>query len=787
MPSVTRPPVLSRSTLASSSGGAVFATSSGGATSSTLQLTIPNGSSSATFYYGDTVAGYPMITATSNGLAPATQVETINPGAATKLAFTTQPATGQNIQAKGTGSFSVGVAVEDTYGNIETGDNATTVTLAINNNPSGGVLTCTGGLGPQTVTAGVATFNGCAITKVGTGYTLKASSNPARTAPANANAFNITAGAPASIAVSSGSGQSATVGAAFANPLVALVTDANGNPVPLATVTFTPPGSGASATIAGGNTAVTNAQGLATSGTLTANGTAGTYNVTASAPGTNTLSFSETNNPSTATKLTFTTQPTAGQNIQATGTGTFNVSVAVQDASGNTETGDNATTVTLAINNNPSGGVLSCTGGLGPKTVTAGVATFTGCAITKAGTGYTLTASSNPARTAPANANAFNITAGAPASIAVSSGSGQSATVSTAFTNPLVALVTDANGNPVPLATVTFTPPGSGASATIGGGNTAVTNAQGLATSGTLTANATAGGPYNISAAATGTNTVNFSETNNVGPATKLTFTTQPTSGQNIQATGTGTFNVSVAVQDANGNTETGDNATTVTLAIGTNPSAGVLSCAGGLGPQTVAAGVANFTGCAITKTGTGYKLTASSNPARTAPTNANAFNITAGTATALTFTTQPTSGQNIQATGTGTFNASVAVQDANGNTVLTDTRNVTLAIGSNPSFGVLSCTDTGGLTVAAASGVANFTGCAITKVGTGYLLTATSNPALTVPLNANAFNITAGAASTIAVSSGSGQSATVGAGFASPLVALVTDANGNPVLGSRP
>ena len=770
-------------TLTSSSGGAAFATGSGGPTSSTLQLTIPNGSStsSASFYYGDTVAGYPMITATSNGLAPATQVETINPGPATKLAFTTQPATGQNIQAKGTGSFSVGVAVEDSFGNTETGDNATTVTLAINNNPSGGVLTCTGGLGPQTVTAGVATFTGCAITKVGTGYTLKASSNPARTAPANANAFNITAGSAATIVVSSGSGQSATVGATFTSPLVALVTDTNGNPVPLATVTFTPPGSGASATITGGNTAVTNAQGLATSGTLTANGTAGSYGVSASAPGTSTVNFSETNNPSTATKLTFTTQPTAGSSIQATGTGTFNVSVAVQDASGNTETGDNTTTVTVAINNNPSGGVLTCTGGLGPKTVTAGVANFTGCAITKTGTGYTLTASSNPAHTAPANANAFNITAGAAATIAVSSGSGQSATAGAAFTNPLVALVTDANGNPVPLATVTFTPPGSGASATIGGGNTAVTNAQGLATSGTVTANATAG-TYNIGAAAAGTGTVNFSETNNVGPATKLTFTTQPTAGQNIQATGTGTFNVSVAVQDAGGNTETGDNTTTVTLAIGTNPSAGVLSCAGGLGPQTVASGVATFTGCAITKTGTGYKLTATSNPARTAPANANAFNITAGTATNLTFTTQPTSGQNIQATGTGTFNASVAVQDANGNTVLTDNRNVTLAIGSNPSFGVLSCTDTGGLTVAAASGVANFTGCAITKVGTGYLLTATSNPALTVPLNPNAFNITAGAAHTIAVSSGSGQSATVGAAFTNPLVALVTDANGNPV-----
>ena len=179
------------------------------------------------------------------------------------------------------------------------------------------------------------------------------------------------------------------------------MSDANGNPISGATVTFAPPGSGASATIGGGNTAMTNASGLATSGTLTANTTAGAYNVTASAPGTTTATFSETNNPGAATKLTFTTQPAANANIQATGTGTFNVSVAEQDANNNTETGDNATTVTLAINNNPSGGVLTCTntGGL-TVTVASGVANFTGCAITKTGTGYTLTATSNPAHTA---------------------------------------------------------------------------------------------------------------------------------------------------------------------------------------------------------------------------------------------------------------------------------------------------------------------------------------------------------------------------------------------------
>ena len=381
--------------------------------------------------------------------------------------------------------------------------------------------------------------------------------------------------------------------------------------------------------------------------------------------------------------MTFTTQPTAGSNIQATGTGTFSASVAVQDTNGNTVLTDTRS-VTLAIGSNPSFGVLTCTntGGL-TVAATAGVANFTGCAITKVGTGYLLTATSTPALTVPLNANAFNINAGA---------------------------------------------------------------------------------------------------------ASNLTFTNQPTAGSSIQATGTGSFPVSVAEQDANGNTETGDNATTVTLAINNNAGpGGVLTCAntGGL-TVTVGAGVANFTGCAITKTGNGYTLKASSSPAHAAPANANAFNITAGATTNLTFTNQPTSGSSIQAKGTGTFNVSVAEQDASGNTETGDNATtVTLAVNTNPSAGVLSCTNTGGLTVTVAAGVANFTGCAITKAGTGYTLKASSTPAHAAPANANAFNITAGAASTIAVSSGSGQSAAPRANFANPLVALVTDSNGNIVSGA--
>jgi len=67
-------------------------------------------------------------------------------------------------------------------------------------------------------------------------------------------------------------------------PLIARVFDAKGNSVANASVTFTLPGSGASAAFGGGSlsfTTTTNAQGLAMSAMLTANQTAGSYGATA--------------------------------------------------------------------------------------------------------------------------------------------------------------------------------------------------------------------------------------------------------------------------------------------------------------------------------------------------------------------------------------------------------------------------------------------------------------------------------------------------------------------------
>ena len=103
------------------------------------------------------------------------------------------------------------------------------------------------------------------------------------------------------------------------------------------------------------------------------------------------------------------------------------VKVAVEDASGNIETSDNATQVSLGIGTNPGGGTLS---GGSAVTVASGIATFSGLSINTAGTGYTLTASSTPTYSA-ATSGAFNITSPQGTSFNISVNNASSATIAT--------------------------------------------------------------------------------------------------------------------------------------------------------------------------------------------------------------------------------------------------------------------------------------------------------------------------------------------------------------------
>ncbi|MBV8721208.1 MAG: hypothetical protein JO277_03600, partial [Candidatus Eremiobacteraeota bacterium] len=174
------------------------------------------------------------------------------------------------------------------------------------------------------------------------------------------------------------------------------------------------------------------------------NAAAGTYSTATVATSSDT---SATTAPSftlygQATKLVFTTSP-AGAN----GGSAFTTQpvVTVEDASGNVVTNDNSTQVTLVIGTNPASGTLSgCT--TNPITVTNGVATFAGCKIDKAGTGYTLTTTNNHSLTNNASSS-FNVNVGSPAQLVFTQQPSASATGGTNFAQQPVVAIEDAGGN----------------------------------------------------------------------------------------------------------------------------------------------------------------------------------------------------------------------------------------------------------------------------------------------------------------------------------------------------
>src|SRR5262249_50167149 len=111
-------------------------------------------------------------------------------------------------------------------------------------------------------------------------------------------------------------------------------------------------------------------------------------------------------------------------------------------------------------------------------------------------------------------------------------------------------------------------------------------------------------------------------------------------------------------------------------------------------------------------------------------------------------------------------------------NSLVNSSAAVTVAIGNNPSSGMIS----GTRTVAAVGGTATFNNLSIDKDGAGYTLRA-SGTNLTGAVS-NAFNVTLAPPSAIAASAGSGQSATINTSFANSLQATVTDASGKAVSG---
>jgi YD repeat-containing protein len=217
---------------------------------------------------------------------------------------------------------------------------------------------------------------------------------------------------------------------------------------------------------------------------------------------------------------------------------------------------------------------------------------------------------------------------------------------------------------------------------------------------------------------------------NAISEASKLAITSV-NSGTNPVA---GTpFAVVVQSQDINGALAAVNAATGVALSLKTGT--GTL---GGTLTGTISAGTSQVTisGVTYTKAESGVILTATSTSGDALTSgDSSPFTVDPGLATTLAFTTQPA---NTNAGSAIAGPPTATVQDNFANTVTSSTASITVAIGTNPSGGVLGGTTTNN----ASGGVASFSDLSIDQAGTGYTLTASST-GLT-GATTNAFNIIA-------------------------------------------
>jgi List-Bact-rpt repeat protein/PASTA domain-containing protein len=169
-------------TLTSSSPHGTFATSSAGPWSSTLSMMIPAGTSTTpSFYYEDTQAGTPTLTASAGGSTSATQTETVNPGPLASIAVSPSSATvvsgaTQVFIANGSDPYGNAVAVSSatwsvspsSLGTVSPATGSSTTFTASASAGSGAVIASLGGVQGSAAAQTVTTYT-LTVAKRGTG------------------------------------------------------------------------------------------------------------------------------------------------------------------------------------------------------------------------------------------------------------------------------------------------------------------------------------------------------------------------------------------------------------------------------------------------------------------------------------------------------------------------------------------------------------------------------------------------------------------------------------------
>jgi hypothetical protein len=663
---------------------------------------------------------------------------------ASQWVITTQPPASLTAGAP----FGLVVTAEDSFGNVNTSFN-NSVTLALGNNPGAAAL---GGTTTLNATAGVASFTGLTLNKAASGYTLIASGGTLSAATtssttivaATAAQWVITTQPPASVAVGAPFGLVVTAEDGFGN----VNTSFNSG------VTLTL-GSNPGAATLGGTVTGNATSGVATFTGLTLNQAGAGYTLIASGSGLSaatTSPFSVTSGA--ATQLVVTTQP-PGSVIAGTA---FGLVVTAEDSFGNVNTSFN-NAVTLALGSNPGAATL---GGTVTATATAGVATFTGLTLNRAGAGYTVIASGSSMSSV--TTNAFGVVAGAATQWVVMTQPPATVTAGGPFSMAVTADDAFGNVNTTYSGSVSLALAANPGGAALGG-TTTLSASAGVATFTGLSLNKAASG-YAVSASSGGLTAVTTSAIRvAAAAATQLVVTTQPPSS----ATAGSAFSLAVTALDGFGNVAATYSGS-VSLALASNPGGATL---GGTTVLTASAGVATFTGPSLNKAASGYTLVASSSTLNTATTGS--ITIVAAAATKWVITTQPPPSV---APG-ASFGLQVSAEDAFGNVNTSFSKSATLALGSKAGGAKLGGTTTRN----ASAGVVSFTGLTISRAGTGYTLIASGNGLSSA--TTNPFNVTNSAGTALVAASQPTSSVTASTGLAAAVAPADVQGSANPSYGT--
>ena len=381
------------------------------------------GESSGTFQISgcqiDTAGtGYTLVATVTPALSTSSTAQStpfnISDGTATQLVFVHQPVGG----LPGQPFFAPELAFEDASGRVVTTDPNTATLALVQPVPPlpvpGNLSICTGASNNSN---GILYWGppGCQIDQPGVGYALKATSGALT---ATSNLFTV-GNFHLAFFIQPGNGVANTP--LSTQPQIALE-DVNNQLVPglnFSVGLHIKPGTGTP-----GATLMCHDLGFGVNVSVLANGLADYTQCTIDKPGIGyqltadylpaglSVDSAAFNVIGPATQLVFTTEPSNGTTNSPLSTQPV---VSVEDAAGNVITSDNTNTVTLSITSGTpttgGPGTLCCT--TNPVTVTNGVATFAGCTIDTAGTGYKLTATDTVPLT-PAVSTTFNITAGTP-------------------------------------------------------------------------------------------------------------------------------------------------------------------------------------------------------------------------------------------------------------------------------------------------------------------------------------------------------------------------------------